>query len=412
MKNLLHIIALALLVSACSSHKTITDIVEIPASSDPLSFVSGTAAGDTQTKATTTNPLTTGFLVQCWKAFGTAAEYPVMSDYVVEYKTSGSAWDGTVRNYWDYTCVEGQYEKYWDYSAFPYRFHAIAPCPGDIAGFEASRTHLTIPAAYSGQTCHNGMLKCNNPLIMPANAEPYMVAQVQRNSDGRDYDLLIADDDKEINKQSTTRNRYVALPFHHLNTKVRFGVYCTSPWVTANCLYIDDLRIYIASHDFVTAAGGYSADDDPVDGWRILTGTSGFTDLDTDPVDYHRDLLRFDGGRDVPGNDLRLCQGRSSAFFLQCPGGMAQIPQEDVRMCVSLKLMREDGTLYHEFTDIPVRLENEHGGYDLQFDWISGYIQTYYLVLGDIDDKLEIEFTCTLTPWEDVSGSLNTDLEK
>lgn len=322
-----------------------------------------------------------------------------MTDYVVEYKTSGSSWDGTVRNYWDYTGVDGQYEKYWDYSAFPYRFHAIAPCPEDITGFVSSQTELAIPAHYDSQTCING-------LVQPESVEPYLVAQVQRDPDGRDYDIL-AVGDKEFNKQSSTRNRYVSLPFHHLNSKIRFAIFSTAPWVTDNCLYVNDLRVYIASDNFVTGADGYAAADD----WRILTGTSGFTGLTTESVSYHRDLLRFDGGRNVPGNDLRECQTRQTAYFLQCPGGLAQIPQENVRMCVDLKLMGEDDTVYKEFKDVPVRLEESEGIYDLTFDWKSGYIYTYYLVLGEIDDKLEITFTCTLTPWDDVTGSLDTNLE-
>lgn len=402
MKFGLHIIALALLVTSCSLNGQLNEVVEIPASSDPLSFVSGSAAGDVQTKSS--SPLTTGFLVQCWKAFGLEKEFPVMKDYVVEYKTSGSSWDGTLRNYWDYTGVEGQYEKYWDYSAFPYRFHAIAPAPENISGFVSSQNQLTIPAPYSGQTCVNGF-------VQPEKAEPYLVAQVQRDPDGKDYDLLALGEtmqDKEFNKQSSTRNRYVSLPFHHLNSKIRFAIFSTAPWVTDNCLYVKDLRVYIASNDFVTGATGYAATGD----WRILTGNSGFTGLTKDSVDYHRDLFRFDGGRNVPGNDLRECQTRETAYFLQCKDGFAQMPQEDVRMCVDLKLMREDDTVYKEFHDVPIRLEIEEGVYDLTFDWRSGYIYTYYLVIGEIDDKLEITFTCTLTPWDDVSGSLNTDLEK
>lgn len=386
--------------ASCSRHDTFTEVVEIPASTDPLTFVSGAVSGDVQTSKASSNLLTSGFLVQCWKAFGMQNEFHVMKDYEVQYKTSGSAWDGSVRQYWDYTGVEGQYEKYWDYSNFPYRFHAIAPCPGNLSGFEISQKTLKIPASYGSQSCING-------LVQPSDVEPYLVARVNRGTDGRDFDLLAAGD-KEINKTSTSRNRIVSLPFHHLNSKVRFGIYCESPWVTANCLYIKDLRIYIASHDFVYEAAGYSATND----WRILTGNSGFTGLSTDPVAYHRDLLRFDGGRNVPGNDLRDCQGRSSAFFLQCPGGIAQIPQEDVRMCVSLKLMGADDQVYKEFVDVPVRLKNDDGTYDLQYDWISGFIHTYYLVIGEVDDKLEIEFTATLVPWDEVSGSLNTDLEK
>lgn len=406
-----------LLLMSCASNGVIDEINEIDANGkDPMNFTCIMDDSETTHNAPATRaaqPLTTGFMVSTFKAYNSTLQHTVMDCYNVEYKTSGTAWDGNVRPYWDYTGVSGQYEKFWDYSAFPYRFHAISPYPANTTGFVLSGKKLTIPATYTMQSSHNGM-------VTPANdvAEPHLVAQVQRDGDGRDYDHLAVTHPREINTGSQTRNRYVALPFHHLNSKVRFGIYCTSLWTTANPLYIEGLSVRVCSRDFVTQANGYSAEGatdsalgstDSDNTWYIGTGNSGFqgltqvTDLTT-----HTELLRFDGGKDVPDNDLSLHQGRSSAYWLQCPGGIMQIPQQDVILMVSLKLMRMDGTLYKEFTDVPIRMEDG----TLQYNWLSGCIHTYYLIIGDIDDKLEISFTATLTPWEDVSGSLSTDLEQ
>ena len=85
-----------------------------------------------------------------------------------------------------------------------------------------------------------------------------------------------------------------------------------------------------------------------------------------------------------------------------------QIPQDGVKMTVSLKLLTADKTDYKTLVDIPIKLDDNTD----VFNWKPGYIYTYYLVIGGIPEKLEIEFTCTLTPWEDISGSLSTDLEQ
>ena len=85
-----------------------------------------------------------------------------------------------------------------------------------------------------------------------------------------------------------------------------------------------------------------------------------------------------------------------------------QIPQDGVKMTVSLKLLTADQTNYKILADIPIKLDDDTD----VFNWKPGYIYTYYLVISGIADKLSIDFTCTLTPWEDISGSLSTDLEQ
>lgn len=363
-------------------------------------------------------PLQQGFMVSCWKAFGYGNQHVVMDSYNVEYKTSGTAWDGTERPYWDYTTVPGQYERFWDYSNFPYRFHAVSPYPAGPNSITLGDASLTIEAPYRMQTSLNGMVTPSD-----REAEPFLAAQVQRDLEGKDFDLLATDHDKrQINSSSTSKNRYVALPFHHLNSKVRFGIYTTSLWATANPLYIEGLSIKVVSPNFVTSATGYSAtlSDRSLPGsllgdrisesytWYRGSGNSGFTSPTYDNT-CSKELLHFDGGKEVTDNDLSLHQGRSSAYWLQCPDGIMQIPQPGVSMQLSLSLYKMDGTHYKTFSDVPIKLQDSG---ETHFDWISGYQHTYYLIISGIDEKLEFTFTATLTPWENVSGSLSTDLEQ
>lgn len=384
-----------LLFSACSSDSVIEEIREIDVNgTDKLAFTCLKQDVEQTTRAQS-QALTTDFMVSTYKAFSTTSQQTVMQKYEVEYRTSGTAWDGTVRPYWDYTQVDGQYEKYWDYSAFPYRFHAIAPYPVDPSAITLSDKSLTINNPYKMQTSLNG-------LVTPADAEPHLVAQVQRDGLGNDLDVFA---NKDITGENHTANRYVSLPFHHLNSKVRFAIYCTAPWATANPMYIEGLTLTATSPNFVTQASGYTIAND-TDSWYRGTQNSGFIGLTKQD---NVQLFRFDGGVELQDNDLSLHQGQSSAYWMQCPDGIMQIPQEDVSIRASLKLrMRDDGSLKKEFDNIIVRLDDGVTSYD----WQSGYIYTYYLIIEEVGEKLEISFTCTLTPWEDVTGSLSTDLEQ
>lgn len=391
-----------LATASCSSDKEIEEKKPLTESTDPMVFTCQTENSQ-QAKTSRAASLTSDFMVSVYKLYKQAEQQTVMPDYHVQYFTTGTEWDGNVRAYWDYTKVLGQYERYWDYSGYPYRFHAVAPYPTDKTGFVLSDTQITIPVNYQMQTCVNGTVSPAS-----ATAEPYLLAQVQRAADGKDTDLLSTKDDKVINSASTTKNRSVSLPFHHLNTKVRFGIYTTSPWATDNHLYIKDLTIKASSEGsagFATAATSYSTSVGGTDNsWYKDTGTAGFTGLTTVPSTT---LLQFDGGKTVEGNDLRDHQGRSSAFWLQCKDGIVQLPQENVRLTVSFKLMQGDD-VFKEFADKQLTIDHDAP----VFHWQSGYLYTYYLVITEIDSKLEITFTATLAPWEDLSGTLSTDLEQ
>ena len=377
---------------------------DTPESFDPMSFTCQ-IQDDVPTTATRATALTTGFMVSTYKSYAlTDKQQTVMDRYTVEYKTSGTAWDGNVRPYWDYTQVSGQIQRYWDFSNFPYRFHAVAPCPADKSAVKLTDKEVRLDKGYSYQTVTDGVVSPSN-----ADAEPYMLAQVHRAADGVDTDILAQDDQhRNINTSSTSLNREVKMPFHHLNSKVRFAVYCLSPWVTANYLYVKDLTVNVTSSDFVTSASGFEATCTESSSWRPDVSPFGFTGLTK--AASSSTLLSYSGmsnGTPLQDNDLRENQTQKTANFLQCKDGIMQIPQDGVKMKVSLKLLKADKSDYKTLTDVPIKLDDTE-----VFDWKPGYIYTYYLVIGGIPDKLEIEFTCTLTPWEDITGSLSTDLEQ
>ena len=378
---------------------------DTPESFDPMSFTCQ-IQDDVPTTATRATALTTGFMVSTYKSYAlTDKQQTVMDRYTVEYKTSGTAWDGNERPYWDYTQVSGQIQRYWDFSNFPYRFHAVAPCPADKSAVKLTDKEVRLDKGYSYQTVTDGVVSPSN-----ADAEPYMLAQVHRAADGVDTDILAQDDQhRNINTSSTSLNREVKMPFHHLNSKVRFAVYCLSPWVTANYLYVKDLTVNVTSSDFVTSASGFEATCTESSSWRPDVSPFGFTGLTK--AASSSTLLSYSGmsnGTPLQDNDLRENQTQKTANFLQCKDGIMQIPQDGVKMTVSLKLLKANHNDYKILADIPIKLDDNTD----VFNWKPGYIYTYYLVIGGILDKLEIEFTCTLTPWEDISGSLSTDLEQ
>ena len=396
-----------LMCASCASDTIVKEIEETdPNGTDPMKFTCQ-VTDDVQQSGSTraSSPLTSDFMVSTYKSYAESTQQTVMDRYTVEYFTKGTAWDGTFRPYWDYTKVSGQIQRYWDYSLFPYRFHAIAPCPDNKSAVTLTDKEVKLDKGYSYQTVTDGAVSPTN-----ADAEPYLLAQVNRSQDGTDTDLLAQDEEhRQINTGSSSLNREVRMPFHHLNSKVRFAVYCLSPWVTANYLYVQDLTVTVSSADFVTSASGFETTCTESSNWRPDVSPFGFKDLiksTSSPT-----LLRYSGmsnGTPLQDNDLRENQTQKTANFLQCKDGIMQIPQDGVKMTVSLKLLKADQTDYKTLADIPIKLDDNTD----VFNWKPGYIYTYYLVIGGILDKLEIEFTCTLTPWEDITGSLSTDLEQ
>lgn len=427
----LHIITLALLVSACSYNRTITDINKVQTSTDPLSFEGGSVLDDAQTKASS-NMLESGFVVSTYKNYGAtdwnSSQHTVMDRYSVQYSEYRNDWSGVVISNWNYIGIPNpwetdpekakQTEKFWDYSGFPYRFHAVAPANGNELDKEhinmLSHNELGINATFKAQSftapasADAGLLIRENTTTSPSDkdAEPYLVAQVSRNNNGEDRDII---KNAEINSGSTSKNRRVALPFHHLNSRVRFGVYTKSLYQTSQHDYISDMVIRVEK--LATSATSYKAYGQ--DSWVSDYGFSGFQGIE---VKDNQTILEFNktpgssvAQRSYADNDMSLHQGQASAYWLECPQGTMQLPQNGVKLHVQLTIRKENGDKHFYFHDYEIEKLNDDTD---PTHWIAGYMHTYYLCLELGDEGLPImTVTTTLAPWEDVSGSLNTGLE-
>ena len=448
LKILSSVLALSWLAS-CSSDGTITDIPDY-VEQDPLTFSVGTSS--TSVSRAASHELEQGFLVSTYKLYGEASQQTVMDCYEALYNIeplyNGSKWN-TVGNKDDddpSSLYQIQYERYWDLSAFPYRFHAITPCPKQtsvndlITGFELSDKKLIIPkissTIYKSQTSTNGKL---NQDYIP---DPYMIAQVERDANGVDWDLLQpqfeADGTLKATKtkiSETTANftRAVPLRFHHINSKVRFAIYTTVTNFPAESLTISNAKITATNPlgpwegEFIYQYQGYTA--------SLSNATDNF--FDTGDLTNPRSATSYVLLDNTPNEnkktaDLKDATSREKAYFFDIPstkvgvengvdifddievqyveegitktrttpGGLLQIPQKGVE-------------LYVEFD-----INNEHYSFQLEvngnttFDWRASCRYTYYIVVKHLV-PFEIAMTATIEPWVTVTSSnIDTDLEQ
>ena len=438
LKILSSVLALSWLAS-CSSDTTITDIPDY-VEQDPLTF--SVASSSTSVSRAASHELEQGFLVSTYKLYGEASQQKVMDRYEASYDKTpyhGSKWNtvgeaGVAPDYFYQT----QYERYWDLSAFPYRFHAITPCPKTadnsniITGFELSDQKLTIPklnsTIYQSQSSKDGVI---TPEYVP---DPYLIAQVQRDADGKDWDLLQpvfnADGDLTSHKTqivgsgSTERTRAVPLVFHHINSKVRFAIFADVDAFPAEPLTIKNVTITATNPDgpwgeFIYKVQGFisSLSGSDVSFFDIID--YGDTKTDDDPVVLLKNTSKtydlrdaFDRAHayffDIPSTIVGYKDGGSTPVYddiynssgIKTPGGLLQIPQKGVE-------------LYVEFD-----INNEHYSFQLEvngkktFDWRASCRYTYYIVVKHLV-PFEIAFTATIEPWVTVTSSnINTDLEQ
>ena len=454
LKILSSVLALSWLAS-CSSDTTITDIPDY-VEQDPLTF--SVASSSTSVSRAASHELEQGSLVSTYKLYGEASQQTVMDCYEALYNIgplyNGSKWN-TVGNKDDddpSSLYQTQYERYWDLSAFPYRFHAITPCPKQatanalITGFKLSDKELIIPGnyqdpegtykyiSYQSQSVTDGV-------VSPSYVEdPYMIAQVERATDGTDWDLLQPQFDAngnvtatktQITSASNTLTRQVPLRFHHINSKVRFGIYTTVTNFPAEALNIQKVKITAKNattqwQQFITKAAHYSA------------SINGVTDKDNF---FDKGSYVNQNGADVAATlinnptktaDLKSATSREKAYFFdipstkvgvengvdifddievqyveggitktrKTPGGLLQIPQKGVELFVEFDI------------------NNEHYSFQLEvngkktFDWRASCRYTYYIVVKHLV-PFEIAFTATIEPWVTVTSSnIDTDLEQ
>lgn len=394
-------------------------------SPDPLLFTGASEdMAQSARSATRSTMLQSGFMVSTYKNYGSpgfiATDHTVMDKYLVEYKERRDDWNGVVESNWNYIGVNGQIEKYWDYSNFPYRFHAVAPKQPTMlfsppTGMVLNDSHLKIPAVYKAQKFEATPSPSAVTTVTPSDeeAEPYLVAQVNRDPNGYDSDILV---NKGINNTSTTKSRRVALPFHHLNSKVRFAVYTDNLAQTDKDSYVKDMTIWVEK--LATQATGFEAHG--TESWSSQTGFSNFTGITVNDAVTIFKYNCFASGetaqRSYTDNNMSLHQSRSSAYFLECPNGIMQLPQDNLKIHVSLAIAHDSESKYFYDYEIQKPAPGSIPSGSTETDpthWLAGHIHTYYLHLQFSDDHLPImTVTCTLSDWTDISGSLSTDLEQ
>ena len=435
LKILSSVLALSWLAS-CSSDGTITDIPDY-VEQDPLTF--SVASSSTSVSRAASHELEQGFMVSTYKLYGSVQQQKVMGRYEALYSTDeankyhGSKWNTVGKQGAENdpsSLYQTQYERYWDLSAFPYRFHAITPCPKQatvnalITGFELSDKELKIPAItatkYESQTADDGV-------VTPATVtDPYMIAQVERDANGVDWDLLQPQFEADgtlkatrtkISETTANFTRAVPLRFHHINSKVRFAIYTTVQNFPAEALTISNVKISAKNPStlqgkFITYAWGFNSQ---IEGNRftetpLLFGDNFFDkgaylsmDLEPEQILINNESKTY---------DIKLANERSKAYFFHLPntgadamadgtpGGLLQIPQKGVE-------------LYVEFD-----INNEHYSFQLEvngkktFDWRASCRYTYYIVVKHLV-PFEIAFTATIEPWVTVTSSnIDTDLEQ
>lgn len=431
LKILSSVLALSWLAS-CSSDGTITDIPDY-VEHDPLTF--SVASSSTSVSRAASHELEQGFMVSTYKLYGSASQQTVMDCYEALYNIgplyNGSKWN-TVGNKDDddpSSLYQTQYERYWDLSAFPYRFHAITPCPKTsvntlITDFELSDKELIIPAItatkYESQTADDGV-------VTPATVtDPYMIAQVERDANGVDWDLLQPQFEADgtlkatrtkISETTANFTRAVPLRFHHINSKVRFAIYTTVQNFPAEALTISNVKISAKNPStlqgkFITYAWGFNSQ---IEGNRFTETSLLFGDNFFDKGSYVNQNVADVAlliNNSIKTADLKSATSREKAYFFDIPntgadamadgtpGGLLQIPQKGVE-------------LYVEFD-----INNEHYSFQLEvngntkFDWRASCRYTYYIVVKHLV-PFEIAMTATIEPWVTVqSGDIGTDLEQ
>ena len=378
-------------LSACSSDTTIHDVEE-QHDDVPMQF-SQAAINSPATRAGADNTLTTGFLVSCWKAFGNDKQQVVMNNYQV--KIYQDNWNYNTK--WDYvtspsrTFYKEQYLRYWDFSNMPYRFHAISPCPADdeIGNFTLAADNLTMPTSviYQSETMADGAIV--------GGAEPYYVAQVSCTQESNDFDYDLLNNNAQINKSNdghtTGLSRYVALPFHHITSKVRFAIYSSN----GASFKLSNIKIKAQrALGFITEANGYTAD--------LTTTTNMLSGHFTNTTAEQTECVLLTDGSGT--DDISQFNASSAPYWFHCKDGLLQIPQQDVKLLISFDI---NNTSY---SDIPIAVKSGETTID-SFTWESNKIYTYYINISDLS-PLTIEFSAELSPWINVEGAIDTNLEK
>ena len=401
-------------MAGCSSDSVIHDVDE-PQSQIPMQFYQAAISTPVTRATEPLNSLKTDFLVSCYKGIGSSPQV-VMNNYQVLY--NADQWSNQSR--WDYvgTLSQGFYkdqiQRYWDSAAFPYQFYGVAPFPTAAADFKLTDSEFSMPTSveYAYQTYHTGTLS--------QGAEPYSVAQVLCEDLSNINDKDVLNGSATIQKSGSSLSRYVAMPFHHLTSKVCFLLYNNYKKELPETLYLNNLQIKVASNDFVIASRGYTAALNSTD---MLHGT--FKDVTTATTDADKTLIQTGASQQC---DMKVAVDYDHAYNCECPDGLLQIPQT-VRLTISFEIhgveYREDftnptvgngGSITYDKASKTVRYINVplllgSGDDSSLITWAPNTINTYVIKINEFY-PLSVDFTAELIPWSDVEGSIDTNLEQ
>ena len=406
---------LSALAAGCSS--SASNEATDPVAPNAVAMQFGTPSiGTVESRAT--ESLTTDFLVSAYKSYKTSAQQTVMNQYQAKY--SVNAWNNS--SHWETAggtsdgFYQQQYIKYWDLSAFPYDFLAIAPAPikdGKIMdGYSATDKKVELKQSIQAQTVTDGAV------IPSAPTSEYLLAQTQRQTNADDatttdnIDMLT---DKTIGSTGDSPTKTVTLPFHHLSSKVRFGIYTTMPTVETQSVKITNVSFKVLSGNsdgFVTSAQNYAVDLTQSGVNNAFDGTFGGKTYETGT----RQLLSFSGPSDDKFTDAYLEKHEwnsttdLNAYYFECKDGLIQVPQDNVQLYVSFTLQPTTGAAY-TVTDYPLRIAKSDGTMANQHTWRPNCLYTYYIKITQLF-SYDISFTATVSDWEDIEGKISTNLEE
>ena len=368
-------------ITACSSDSTVSETPVQP--QEPMQFSQSALSAATTRAVPASSPLTQGFLVSCFKG---TARAEVMDRYQVQYKAD--LWNNSSK--WEYvgTTAAGFYkdqlQRYWDHEAFPYQFYAVSPCPANdaIPGFTLSGSQLVMPATaeYAYQTCQNG--------IVTGGSEPYYLSEVTY-------------------QQAAS---YVALPFKHLTSIVKFVIYNNYKKEIPTEFKLYNVKIKGANADFAKAGRSYTAD---LSAGSILQGT--FADIDKATGD-EQILVQTDDDEQRKC-DLKVAVDRDHAYDCLNPDGLLQLPQKGVKLTFSFDVYgvdfpsdfsSEDGHVKYDMATKTIHYTDVELG---TYDWEPSTRYTYVIKVNEFY-PLTIDMSAELTPWVDVVGNIDTNLEK
>lgn len=391
------IIATTILTASCASDDTIEKTVGV---NHDMPMVFGTTFSQQETTAIRqksaatrgSNILQADFKVSTWKNFGTEKQQMVMNEFKVDYNAD------VTNNPWSYVGINGQPQRYWDLSAYPYEFRAVSPYIEKSLITENGITVDVSSKPFLAQTYKNGLYN-----VTDDESEAFVVAHVKRQTEGgayTDYDVI---KNKEINNDAKANPvREVHMPFHHLMSKVGFRIFIDDPQPSSPNyrVTLKNVKIAVVNADdnFIIASKHYEA----MNAQGLGQGTFSENTL----ASGEHVLLAHE---EYIGHNLRENLNRETAYDL-CPLAMMQIPQENVKLHVSIEMQIEHIVL-GEVDEIATIEHDKLLSFDKtktdgdSFSWAADTRYVYYLHIPNLEAHDIFLDSCEILPWDEVQTS-------